>query len=278
MKDRTGSKTARIKKTIPKLSLPDTPTVISENLSDYIWLLYGDRKIGKTTLLAQFDDVFFLMFDPLNKGLSIYQRHVASWNQFLKYIDLLEANPGYCKMVVIDTGYMAYEMCWAHVCKEHGVKDPRDKGWAVVWKDIARQFMEAHERILNLGLGMAITAHSDVKEITRKDGTSYNKLSTQLGGAAFKYYNGLVDIIAYYTYANDGKRELLIRGDSLVEAGTRIEKHFQFTNGEPIDIIQMGKSPEQAFANVMEGFNNKLIKPREAVKVKKNANRFKKRK
>ena len=274
---RNGTK-SRVKKSIPKLTLPEAPSEISNNLSDYIWLLYGERKIGKTTLLAQFEDVFFLMFDPKNRGLAIYQRHVSKWEEFLKYIKLLEENPDYCKMVIIDTGFMAYEMCYAYVCKKHGVEDPRDKGWAVVWKDISREFMEAHERILNLGLGLGITAHADIKEITRKDGTSYNKLTTQLGSAAFKYYNGLVDIIAYYHYNEKGNRELLLRGDSLVEAGTRIEQHFQYTDGSPVVNIPMGKNPKEAFNNVQKAFNNQLMRPKEAERKSKTKKSFKRKK
>ena len=242
------------------VSLPSAPTVISDNLEDYTYMIYGERKIGKTTILSEFDDVLFLMFDPINKGLSIRQVYLPSWLHFLKILKELEKNPNYCKMVVIDTGYMCYERCYQYMISKLGITDPKDKAWGSAWKEIGKEFMQAHDIIFQLGIGFAVTAHTAIVEITRRDGSTYNKLTTQLGAQAFKFYNGLVDVIAYYQYSNKNERELSIKGDSLVEAGARVENHFQYPDGSDVEVVPMGKSSKEAYRNLELAFNNKLKK------------------
>ena len=245
--------------------LPDKANIIAENLSDYTWLIYGERKIGKTKLFSEFKNPFFFMFDPLNKGLAIKQIHIPNWLFFRKAVDMLhkkiEGDPGYCDIVIIDTGFMCYERCYQYMMGKLGITDPQDKAWGSAWKEIGREFMEAHDKIFELDRGFGVTAHTAMVEVKRRDGSTYTKLTTQLGSQAFKFYNGLVDVIAYYQYNAENKRELSIQGDSLIEAGARIDEHFFYTNGNPIAHVPMGKNSKEAYKNLELAFNNKLIEP-----------------
>jgi hypothetical protein len=265
---------------VSKMVLPDDVSEISENLSDYTWMLYGERKIGKTSLFSQFGRPFYFMFDPKNKGLRLLQVYIPSWEHANKGIELLEqkleANPKYCNLVVVDTGFMCYERCYQYMIKgmnldtAHG---QNDRG--VAWKEISREFMEWHDKIYALcdkyELGFAVIAHAELmKDLKRKDGTTYDKLTTQLGGQAFKYYNGALDIIAFYHYNRKDERMLTISGTAKLEAGARIEDHFKYTNGKPIKDIPMSKSPKLAYANLLKAFNNELVEP-SAKGVKKTA-------
>ena len=237
-------------------------------------MLYGERKIVKTTLLSQFDNPLFLMFDPLNKGLAIKQVYINSWPNFRNVLKQLKTklkkSPNYCSMVIIDTGFMAYERCYQYMVRDVlGIKSAQNNDRGLAWKEISREFMEAHDLIFELGLGFAVTAHAAIAEITRKDGSKYNKLTTQLGAQAFKFYNGLVDVIAFYQYNNNNERELTIEGNALVEAGARIDNHFNYKNGEPVKDILMGKTSKDAYRNLLLAFNNKLTKEEKKTVAKK---------
>lgn len=258
---------APAKKPVPKepeLSLPDDFSEPSDNFFDYSWLIYGERKIGKTSLLQMFDGHFFLMFEKGAKGLRTRRRYVENWNEFNKYLDLLESNPSYSKMNIIDTGGECYEQCLIQTKADLQLEDIRDKAWGGGYVEIRQRFALAHERLFRLPAGFAVTAHSEVKTIKPKWGAEYDKISIQLSGQAFKYYAGVVDTIAYYHYDDNGNRILTIRGDETVEAGTRCEGHFLYPDGTPIKDIPMGNSKEEAYANLVSAFNNELPKPRES--------------
>jgi hypothetical protein len=246
-----------------KLELPKSKSKPETDLSKVMWLLYGERKIGKTSLAAEFDDPLFFMFEPGGKALSIRQVNIPEWGTFKEYLTLLEKNPGYCKTVVIDTGYQAYEKCLDWVCKTHGISHPSDEEWGKGWDMVRKEFTQAHDRIFNMGLGFIVTAHSEIKEVLRRDGSKYHKLSVQLGGAPFKYYAGVADIIAYYQYDDKGQRELTVRGDSFIEAGCRLTDAFRYTDGTEISHIPIGnKGTKKAYEILLNAFANKLIKPK----------------
>jgi hypothetical protein len=256
-------KTVPKKAVVPKmvLSLPTGLSVPKDNLTDYTWLIYGERKIGKTSLLAQFVRNFFLMAEPGGRGLALLQKEVKSWEEFLGYIQLLEDNEDYCDMVTLDTGDAHYLNGLSHIIESLGLQDIRDKAWGGGWIALRDAFRKAHERIYHLGLGFAVTAHSEVKTIKPKFGPEYDKLVVQMSGQAFKYYAGIVDNICYFHYKDDGKRWLQIRGDETVEAGTRCEGRFLYTDGTPIIHIPMGKSPQEGYQNLKLAFANQLPKP-----------------
>jgi hypothetical protein len=82
-------------------------------------LIYGTKKIGKTSLAAQFPDALFMMFEPGGKALSIYQVDCSTWSNALGYLDLLEAQKkaGTLKYrtIVLDTGFEAFQKCFEYI-------------------------------------------------------------------------------------------------------------------------------------------------------------------
>ena len=246
----------------PKFELPKAAMLVADNLYEYSFLLYGVGKIGKTSLLTQFPDPYFLMFDPLKRGMEMKQSRIKSWAQLLEAVAALEANPKYCKTVIFDTGYGAYDLCYQHMCEEYGVQTHQDAPFGF-WKEVEREFKETQARVRDAGFGLVATAHCDEEEVT-KFGMTRNVTVTQLGKQATRYYLAEMDIIGYYHFSESGERLLQIRGDSETLAGVRTEGKFLFPNGEPIKMINMGKSPKEAYNNFLSAFQNKLTTAKEA--------------
>ena len=72
-----------------EFTLPTERTQPCDSLQDYSILLYGEKKIGKTTLTSMFKKAFFMLCEPGGKALSLYSRPVRNWLEFKAYVRLI---------------------------------------------------------------------------------------------------------------------------------------------------------------------------------------------
>lgn len=249
------------------LTLPTEPSIPSENLIDYTWLIYGEKKIGKTSLVAQFPNTLFLMFEPGGKSLSTYQRFCSTWDEFLGYIELLESTPAHgFKTICIDTANLAYDSCLQYVCRKAMIEHPSDEGYGKGWNKVKQEFFDAHKRIAALGVGFVAIAHANLDVKETRSGASFHTIEPDLTKQAAGFYAGVVDVIGYYHYVGN-ERFLQIAGDDFAQAGSRCTDNFKKPNGERITKIPMGKDAKEAYNNLVAAFNNNLtIELKEVVK------------
>jgi hypothetical protein len=247
---------APIVKTV--VSLPSAESSPLLNLGDYSILLYGEKKIGKTSLASKFSKAFFLMFEPGAKALSVFQRHVNSWQEFKDYVKLLQKDTSF-ETVVVDPVDLAYKACFEYVCKKLVIDHPSDESWGKGWNAIRDEFTSEINKLLALKKGVILISHAAEKEIKTRTGDTYHKIMATMSSQAREVLEGIVDIWAYYSYEGK-KRVLIIEGDDHVGAGHRLEKHFFYLDGTAIKEIPMGGSPKEAYENFVKAFNNKLAK------------------
>jgi len=241
--------------------LPSYEKGVETDLSRFVVLVSGDRKIGKTTFFKEFPDPFFCFCEPGGKSIPGKKVNIRCWEDFKKVTTLLTATPDYCKTVVIDTGYMLYEYCFDFCLRTFGIDRPQDESWGNAWKFIEREFRTEQLKITDAGYGLGATAHTEIKTVKNRQGIEHEKLTIQLGGQATKFYNAFADIIVHYQYDENGRREMVIRGDNTIEAGTRTTDNFLYTDGSRISSLPMefsnAKRPEkEAFALFEKAFNN----------------------
>src|ERR1044072_9239001 len=70
--------------------LPEKKSVPVQNLGGYVMLIYGAKKIGKTSLCSMFDNALFLFFEAGRKALRIFQEPMTSWKKFTRFVQLLK--------------------------------------------------------------------------------------------------------------------------------------------------------------------------------------------
>jgi AAA domain len=245
----------------PLVTLADSPIPPETDFSALSALFMGDRKIGKTSFCAQYDDPYFFMFEHGAKFLRIRQSQCFDWNSTLKVVEALERKPkGYAKNFVLDTGFKMYEHCFRWTVEDLGLTDIRDEGWGNGWTKVNQNFLEVNERILALGGGYIATCHTETSEM-RSNNTVLFKTKAELSKQAYRWFLSFVDIIAYYGYDQAGKRFIQIRGNSEVEVGSRPPENFLYPDGTPIIKIPAGESPKEAFLNFKKAFHNELPKP-----------------
>lgn len=240
------------------LSLPTEKSSPQDNLGDYTWLIYGEKKIGKTSLAAQFPDALFMMFEPGGKGLSIYQKPLTSWAEFKEYVNLLRADPSErFKTVVIDTVDIAYDQCMEYVGKRSGFSHPGEMNdFGKSWQMVSREFTKVINDLVHTGRGVMFLSHAKESEFQEATGAKHNKIIPTMSNQARNFVTGFVDVIAYYGYYGS-ERLLTIRGSDTVDAGHRVDGKFLVQDSdERVFSIPMGNSPSEGYSNIQTAFDN----------------------
>jgi hypothetical protein len=246
--------------------LPAKKSIPSDSLQDYSILIYGKKKIGKSTLASQFENTIFLMCEPGGKALSVYQVSVKNWQDFEGYIDLAIKDKRF-RTIVIDTSDYAYEYCLEYVCEKLVIDHPSDEAYGKGWKAVRKEFTRVINKLLHSGKGVIFISHSKDEEIKTRRNSSYHKVTSSMPGQARDVLEGLIDIWVNYDY--DGKRRyLIIQGNDEIDAGHRLKNHFQYSDGQRIEKINMGTNETQAYKNFIAAFNNHVEKGEKTKKKK----------
>ena len=240
--------------------LPAKKSVVSESINDFIWCFFGDRKIGKSLTASMFENTLFLPLEPGHKSMSIYKtKPITSWEQFMSIIVLLEQDEKY-ETIAIDPCFPLYNLCYEYTLRELDIEDIKEDDWGSAWSVIRKNFEDSNNRLVSIGKGIIYIAHSEVTVFKRKGGMETHKFKMDLGKQAKRYIAGIVDIIVFFHYDENGNRVMTIEGDDYNEAGHRCKDHFKYTNGDRVRNIPMGDDESEAHENLMLAFSNKLKK------------------
>lgn len=220
-------------------SLPTAKSVPSENMNDYSFLIYGRKKIGKTSLGGRREKTLFFMFEPGAKAQEIYKVPekgdcFTDWSDVIGYVKQLAKGGHDFETVIFDTGRPAYDLCLKYYCEKNGISHPGEqKDFGASWAGVAQTFKDIHLQIAGAGMGFVVIGHEKWDTFTGADGKKYDRVTMNFPGACNDFYEGVIDVIAHYEYVG-GERWLTIRGDETVVAGCRIENHFLTPKGEEL--------------------------------------------
>lgn len=252
-----GKTKPKKKKQVLKVSIPTRASKPPTEFCKISVFLHGEKKIGKTSLLGQEPGAFFLEFDP-EQPFAILQRHVPDWKHFIAYIDLLENDPPEnVQTAIIDGVDIAYKMCFDYCCQKMVINHPHEENdYGMSWNTIRNEFEQAILRLLNLeDISARFISHSKWQEVDSHSGDKINRLMPYLTSQADEILSGRCDLWAAYLY--DGKRHILaVKGDESIACGHRIDGQFRTPDGEQIEEIDLGNSPQEAYENLISAFNN----------------------
>jgi len=253
------SKKKEKKEVIPdeKFRLPKERSEPNASIGAYTWLIFGEKKIGKTTLTALFGKTLHLFTEPGGKALRLYPVVIDSWKTFKKAVRALKKDTTF-DTVVVDIVDKLYPMVEDFTCEKLVIDDLADEEWGKGWRENRKEFERVFNDLLNSGKGVIFISHAQEQEVETRDGKTYDRMMPTMHKKMRDLVEGSVDIWAYYTY-DKRRRVLQILGDDHVSAGHRLEGRFQTPDGEPIRLIDMGSSATEGHRNVMAAFNNKYV-------------------
>lgn len=265
---KSGPAFEKTKKVLPAqspasgLSLPTEKTRPVSSLSECSILIYGEKKIGKTSLASQFPSSLFLFFEPGGKGLSVYSREVSKWPDFVSYINMILADKSNrFQTIIIDTIDIAYSRCFDYICKKQAVDHPSEGTYGDVWNAIKKEFVDQIDRLLLARKGVIFISHAEVAEFQSRTFGTTQKIIPTMPKQARHLMQAVADVILYYGYYGD-ERWVTVSGSENLDAGHRLKHQFWVSpgpqSGKRIHSIPMGRSEEEAFANLSNAFNNQL--------------------
>ena len=174
--------------------LPTKKTPPSLSFAGSKVLLYGQPKVGKTTLAAGLaDDVLILACEPGLGGLSTFSVEINSWEQFRAVGAELSKTDKY-PIVVIDTVDELYRLCSDSVCQQLGIAHLADAEWGKGWQMARDEFRLRVGKLASLGRGVWFISHSMETELRTRVGTRTRTVPT-LDKRAFGFIEGFVDFI-----------------------------------------------------------------------------------
>jgi hypothetical protein len=241
-----------------KFKLETELTEPSDRLEDYIILITGEKKIGKTSLANMFGKKsYFLAFEAGYRGLRLRKTDIGptEWKKAKLAANALRKAKDQYGPIVIDTVDKAYESCERFICEKLAINHLADEDWGKGYAECKKEFDNFITELSQIGVGLILISHTEEREIKTRHGDKYDKIMPTMSKQARKIIEPLVDIWTCYAY--DGKkRVLIIEGDDHVSAGHRLTERFRSPEGKPIRQISMGKDVEEAYDNLVAAFNN----------------------
>jgi hypothetical protein len=218
------------------LALPASPKNIDPDLGNYITLIYGREKIGKSTLAASYPKALFLATEPGLRGLSVHSMNddeggITDWGIFRTATELLlKQGPGQFNTIIVDTADRAYDMCLDWVCANRGVEYPGTdaqgkEDFGKSWRAVKNEFLEQIHALIQAGYGMVFTSHAKEVTIVSRSGEKYDRIYPSMSAQARTVIEALVDFFFYAEYVKDLNgnqcRVLICEGDETIWAGAR---------------------------------------------------------
>lgn len=255
-------------------SLPTEANVPITELTESITMIYGSKGVGKTSLASQFPDALAFMFERGRRNLPIVQlpqkgEPKLNWESFIEYVELFLESDDF-QTCVIDTIDGAYLACFDHVCQEYGVKDPSDyaQGYKL-WDEITTTFGALFSLLQESDKCVVFLSHDKTRPlVTKKKGlrrddledeavTTFERLEPTCKPAAFRLVQEICDYVFYYGY-RDGYRAMTVRSPhNLHWVSCGVPDRFLDPDGNPIETFRVGNSPQQAYQDLLDAFENK---------------------
>lgn len=239
--------------------IPKEATRPKEALEDHTIFVHGPPKIGKSTLAAQFTEPIFIATEAGLNSLTTFQVPIMdevdgngkikkyARDIFVETLTELVVGKHSFRTLVIDTVNNLAEYCIQYVYAKNRIQHASDFDWGKGWQLLDDEAAYIIKLIGSMPMGKIFISHSEEKEIRRKNGTSYTKITDNLPKQFKHRLHALSDIILYATM-EDGKPVLKTRESDEYLAGNRVGLP------ETLPFLQPPGKPSLAYEQFVEAF------------------------
>lgn len=229
----------------------------SDDLSTYTLFITGAKKVGKTSLCAQFPRSFIFEMEVGNaRHLHCAYEDVGSLADLDKLLKIAEKETQPATWIV-DEVNIIYDMIVEQICKAEGVPDLMELGYGKGWSRAKQIFNGYIRRIQNLPGGHIYTGHEEEKTSKTRNGREVTKSEARVSKECNRVMDAYTTMWASMNFDSEGNRYLQIVGDDYVKAGHGFGgSHFKLVEDGK---IPLGNTAEQAYINFIKAWNNEPI-------------------
>lgn len=240
------------------------PHKVSRDLTGYLTYIYGQPKVGKTTLTTRGRKTLLVAFEKGYNALpGVKPIDIKNWTEMRQLVKELK-KPAAKEMydtLTIDTVDIAAKHCEKWICAQREVesigKVPFGQGWNMM-KD---EFESVFREIAQAGYAVFFISHSKEKTFKRKDGTEYNQIVPSCPPTFNEKLSGMVDIYAYAEkYVDEdgeSKVRLVLRSpDDTIETGSRFKYIQPFCD---MTYESLAEAVVMAIDKEAEEYNNEFV-------------------
>lgn len=249
------------------ISLPSRENEPPNSLAEYVWFLYGEKGVGKTSLIGQAPNSLIFMFEVGRRNLKIkmvpdYSKHepALTWDRFIDYRDHILSLPAAKRPAVIgiDTAEQMYSQMMRDYWKQCGHQSADDMKWNE-WDITDRLLSDMLTSFLDAGIQVMFTAHAKKRELEVDEGDNTMMTAPTLTPRCWKWIKMVADCAFYYGYYGSD-RVIYVRGKDTLWAACGLEDRFlDPKSGEQLYCIPAGKTSAEAWKNLNLAFANKLV-------------------
>src|SRR5690606_37383443 len=117
------------------VSLPDEMTEPVNELGSAVILITGEKKIGKTSLAAQFGKNLVLALEVGYKGLRLFKKDVPDWDTARALLKVIRKDKTF-NSVTLDTAEKSFKRCEEWSNRRLGIEHASEEDWGKGWANI----------------------------------------------------------------------------------------------------------------------------------------------
>jgi hypothetical protein len=176
--------------------LPIAKTPPKNSLADLTALVFGQTKIGKSTLCSYAENAVFLATEPGLNALDVYQVPILSWEDLLAACGEIVEGKHPFKTIIIDTVDNAYKFCTDYILKKYKVEHESDLGYGKGYAIVNNEFQRVLTKLAFLPYGLFLISHAKETEMDSRTG-KYTRVVPTLPEKARKIVLGMADMVLF---------------------------------------------------------------------------------
>lgn len=190
------------------------PNVITNDLSSYNFLIYGDSGLGKTTLAVELFPKSIILgaeygFKGINGAVGV---SVPDFYTLMQYADALDTEEARAKYdtIIVDTTTKVGEMIETYILSMYGKNSLSEcGGFGKAYNLINRFYSQVFDKLKSRNYNFVYICHAKATDVKQGDEVLYQKYSPKMSDRLDSLISPEVDYCLFLTLDKEGNRAII---------------------------------------------------------------------